>query len=139
MQVDRSEWEELQRQEQAKNKRKGNGSDHLAVFEMLHQASVKQEQLTNDDNWNYYLTLIQEWINKTKQHAEDFRIMLESPDFVNADERKRLENHLLRCNERIVVLEATISLPNEIIKSYQDAQLHLEEIGKQNIEDEAET
>ena len=135
MLADRKEWEELQMSQQ-QNRGKVNGADAGRVLEMLQQASIKQENMTTDQNWNYYLTLIQGWIDKTRENAIQFRSALESPDLVNVDQRKQLENYLLQCNERISILDAVIALPNQIMKSFEDAKLELQEIGKDNIETE---
>lgn len=135
MQADRNEWLQLQKNNGKDSGRKNN-VDSLRILEMLQQASVKSEQLTNDANWDYFLTLIQEWINVTKENAQHFRSALESPDLVNTESRKQMENYLLLCNERIIILDAVISLPKQIMENYGNAKLELEKIGKDKIEAE---
>ena len=127
MQADREEW----LKQQARLAEKGpkhNGAASSHITNMLQQASIKQENLTNDDNWNYYLTLIQSWVEKTILNAEQFREALESPDLVNPDDRKKLENYLMICNERVSTLMAVIALPKQIIDDYANASLDIEEI-----------
>lgn len=135
MRADREEWEELQK-EKGNGRSYKNNVDSLRILEMLQQASIKSEQLTNDTNWDYYLTLVQGWIDKTKENAQLFRSNLESPDLVNTERRKQMQNYLLLCNERILILDAVISLPKQIMENYENAKLELEEIGKDKIEEE---
>lgn len=127
MQADREEWVRQQELNQ-KKENKHNGATSTRITNMLQQASVKQEYLTNDENWNYYLTLIQSWIDKTRLNAQSFRDALESPDLVSQDERKKFLNYLMICNERIGVLEAVIALPKQIIEDHEKAKLAIDDI-----------
>ena len=125
MQAEREEWLESQQANSQNVIHKHNGATSSHIINMLQQASVKQKYLTNDENWDYYLSLIQSWIEKTKTSAGHFRNALESPECVNRDEREKIKNYLMICNERIGTLEAVIALPNQIIEDHEHAELDI--------------
>ena len=127
MQADREEWLEQQKLNN-KDEVRHNGANSAHITNMLQQASVKLTTLTNDENWNYYLTLLQSWIEKTRISAEHFRKALESPDLVDRSDRKKYQNYLMICNERMTVLNAVIGLPKQIIEDQKNAELHIPDL-----------
>lgn len=100
---------------------------HNPGLEMLQQAAVSQDLLTKDDHWDYYLSLIQSWIEKTEKQKENFRDLSLSPDIVNIDDQQRIKNYYIQCSERLSVLQAVIQIPHQIIKQHEDIKLQLDD------------
>ncbi len=102
--------------------------NHQPQLEMLHQAAVKSDLLTKDDGWDFYLTLIQSWIEKTELQKNQFKELSLSADIVNEDEQRRIKNYYLQCSERLVVLQEIITIPKQIVEQHEKIALNLKEI-----------
>lgn len=129
MRASKEEW--LEQQKDLHNEsgyQTNNDRWYKDISGMLKQASVKSERLTNSEEWDYYLSLLSEWVYKTNAHAEQLRSALESPDFVNIEKRRQAENYLMISNDRVNVLEAVMDIPKQIMDGDRQVELHLRDI-----------
>jgi len=100
-----------------------------SMLNKMEQAAINAENLTQDNNWNIYLQMLQAWVEHTKNEVKIFTDQLSSPEIVNPDLIFRLKNYIIMCQERIAVLESVIALPVQIMDAGEQAKLELEKIG----------
>ena len=130
MAFDRSEYKELEnRKKHDGTVRPTNNSEMLA---MMQQSAIKMEQMVRDENWNYFMTLLQSSIDKTKSDRENFFRQLTSPDVSSSELISLLRNYIILSDERIKTLEAVLLLPKQIIENGENAKIVLSEIGAQS-------
>ena len=130
MAFDRSEYKELEnRKKHDGTVRPTNNSEMLA---MMQQSAIKMEQMTRDENWNYFMTLLQSSIDKTKLDRANFFQQLTSPDVSSNELISLLRNYIILSDERIKTLEAVLLLPKQIIENGENAKIVLSEIGAQS-------
>lgn len=125
MKPDRSEIKQLQQ----RLKNNNAFADMRQLLTKMEQAAVPQEALTNDNNWNIYLQMLQSWVEATEAQIEIFERQLRSPELVNPDQTAMIKNYLLMCDERLAVLQSVMALPGQIIESGKEAKLELSRIG----------
>lgn len=130
MQVDRSEFQNLEKKNIGSNK----VNQLKSLLTKMEQASLNAEHLTHDSTWNIFLQMLQSWVEQTSEQVKFFETKLISPEVVNNDQIHKLKNYIIMCHERIAVLESVIALPVQIMEAGQLAKLELEQIGSRNKE-----
>ena len=99
---------------------------HATALNMLHQAALKEQAVTQSDEWNYYLTQLQAVLNNALEYKRQLMVSMQSPDLINTDHIGFLRAQVFIVNARIETLEAVINLPKQIMSFVQDAKLELE-------------
>ena len=117
-----------------------NGHPTLANTEalfLLQQAAVNSTLLTGSVEWDYFLSQMQFWLQKTREQASTFRLAIENPYATDAM-AQGARRDLILCNERIAVLEAVMNFPSQVKAAGEKAKIELEAIGEKRLEQSPE-
>ena len=97
-------------------------------LEMLRRAEVGAKFLTSDQNWDTYLSYIQNAIERTEAQLSACKEGLCDPDMTNADEIMRIKIHAATCAGRIEAMKAMRALPKELMTAGAQARQLLDTI-----------
>ncbi len=97
-------------------------------LEMLRRAEVGAKFLTNDENWDVYLSYIQNAIERTEAQLSAFKEGLCDPNITNTDEIMRIKIHAATCAGRIEAMKAMRALPKELMTAGAQARQLLDTI-----------
>lgn len=86
------------------------------IAEFLRQSAVRSELLTRDENWDVYLTRIQEHVNRSMATLNSARLKLEDPTIWSTEELYRIKSVAIEAKAMINAFNIAISIPGEIIK-----------------------
>ena len=119
----REQFRELMK-EKAKEKSKVNGQS--GNLEFLVQAQVKMENLTGDQYWDRFLSLVQAGLDKMKAQEVSLRDALCSPGMVDPNDIMAIKLSLANVGGQIASLEMVLQLPTDIINSGEQAKNRLD-------------
>jgi len=123
MTFDRSDYLAWSNVSRAKNDRAS-----IPVLDMLAQAQVKAEALTNDPIWDLFLSNLQAMVEQTEVQRDAFKHKALDP-FTSDIDRKQAQTAYFLCDERVKTLNGVISLPAEIKRNGEQAAIRLAKIG----------
>ena len=106
--LDQASWRALQRE---------RGREHVGPLRMVAQAAVRAENLTGDPNWDYFLSILQDTIERTSALASGFRAKLEAPGNVSHETLLECKMALRECLARQSTLESVMTIPKELIQN----------------------
>lgn len=100
-------------------KRAPPSHDHLHG---LARQPVRMEALTNDESWDFFLSFIEGFIQRTTEIRDDTITKLRDPKLVNDDLVRGLRAEIAALDTRIAVLEEVIALPKYLREQGEKAR-----------------
>lgn len=92
------------------------------VLQTIVREAARLEVLTQDENWNFYLTFLQSFLTATNRLAEHYNTKLRDPMIVNADEVSKLRAALTMADARIATLEQIMAIPKMLTEDKEKAK-----------------
>ncbi len=97
-------------------------------FEMLAQAAVKTADLTGDDRWDWFLSLLQAAVEHTEAQRDAFAEVIQDLKTADYEAIMAAKTGLAECKGRINAWNATISLPKDLIEMGREAKTILDRL-----------
>ncbi len=102
----------------------------------LSRAAVPTSSLTNDQNWDSYLTYLQGVIELSQKQVDALQIQMNDGDNYDHPTMLLLKSHYMRAKERISAWTFAMELPKAILDSADKANQLLEKYKDQLTETE---
>ncbi len=109
------------RDRQRKTQANGAGGRSLQDVQMVMQAGLSAEAVTNHPAWDKLLSMIEAAIEGTVNQRDGFRVILESPDVVDPNELQKAKIGVISCEERMKAWRVVINLPKQLMSGAEEA------------------
>ncbi len=104
----------------------------VPMLNRLTQAAIKAQYLTNDENWNFFLSLLQSVIEVTEAELREVERKIGDPTIVDTNDIMRLKIASAILRERATTLKDVIGLPQSIKDDGKMAKEWLAKFSKGN-------
>ncbi len=118
--IDHKDFEEIKKQKEEESEQR-----RLVVFHGMAREAVKAEFVTNDENWDLYLSYIQGLIKNAEDMLPGYEKKLLGDVFEHS-EMLLLKSEITRLQERLHVLNFVIELPKKIIENGKKAKQYVD-------------
>ena len=98
----------------------------------LAQAAVSAGNLTGNENWDFFLSLIQSDIELVESRLAGYQAMLNDQNVVDPNDMLIAKIAMAECNGMLRAMASVIALPNQIKQNGAQAQTLLSQIKPEN-------
>lgn len=94
----------------------------LGALQLLEQAAVDKQHLTNDPKWDVFLQEIQSQMNEAKKEREGLEMKFRDVRLVMPEQKQIIQQQIIALTAAIETFENVIALPSRIIEDGEKAR-----------------
>jgi len=117
--------------ESVERRQQADTREHATQLRQMAQAAVPIGKLTHSEEWNYFLSIVQESINRLGEELKALQAKSLSERTFEYTEMVQHKAQMIELVAQKLALEQVIDLPRQILEKGKDAQLKLD-----NLDDE---
>lgn len=102
--------------------------DRIPQAQGIVREAARMSVLTNDENWDFWLSYLEAHLQATKRNAEHFNAKLRDPFVVNPDEIAKIRAALNMADTRATVLQEIMDFPKLLLQEGEKAKKLLAEM-----------
>lgn len=111
-----------------RNRNKPVKTERTLDLQAIVRESARMEVLTNDENWNFFLSYLEAHLKATKRHASGLMEQLRDPLIVNPDQIGKIRAALSLADCRAAVLDEIMKFPKELLEQGEKAKKMIAEM-----------